>query len=52
VDHYLSNAKSVVQRFFYFYLKGKTKIKEQKENGIEKFFFKFNFLQNYSLMAE
>jgi hypothetical protein len=49
----LLNAKFIVQRFFYFSLKGKKKTNiikgKQKENDIEKFFFKFNFLRNYSL---
>jgi hypothetical protein len=53
VDHYLSNAKFIVQRFFYFHLKRQTTTKgKQKENDIEKFFFKFNFLQNYLLTVE
>jgi hypothetical protein len=41
----LLNAKFVVQRFFYFYLKMGQKIKKKgKKMALEKFFFKLNFL--------
>jgi hypothetical protein len=49
----LLNAKFVVQRFFYFYLKMGQKIKKKgKKMALEKFFFKLNFLRNYSLTSE
>jgi hypothetical protein len=43
VDHYLSNAKSVVQRFFYFYLKRENKNKGTKRKWHRKILLQIQF---------